>query len=131
MRKTLILLNVIFYVFNSSCDRFDTKLEVINNSEDSICYGIQYSNIVDYRSHVLAPNESTNPPILTSWENKITRDCQDSTIRVFFLEKRVMDKLGWDSVYRGHIYSKKYELKVKDLEKLNWKIHYKTLNIHE
>lgn len=64
------------------------------------------------------------PPSSGSWVNYINEKCEDSTLTVFLFDKEFLKAVPPDSVVARQLYSKKYSYKVKDLEKLQWRIEY-------
>ena len=124
-------------------DTFDMKLKIVNQTEDTIFVGPSKSG-KSFKSHPVQidsikgdtlwrymewvnPFDSLDgpPPTLGSWEAYINEKCEDSTLTVFIFEKPLLKSVSADSLVSNQIYSKKYSYKVKDLEKLNWRVEYK------
>ena len=49
---------------------------------------------------------------------------KDSKVRIYFFKKELVDNLSKDSFLKRQVYSKKYKLTVKDLEKMKWNVTY-------
>ena len=136
--RILIISSVLFFI---SCDPMDDRLTIVNKTKDDIFYSLSTIDSVSinplrivnsadtvffdsqivladsiYKHGLIGPNE---------WEYFINRDCQDSTLRIFIFEKKLILNTPWDSIVAKQQYSKKYELTVKELEKLNWQVVYK------
>lgn len=135
--RILIISSVLFFI---SCDPMDDRLTIVNKTKDDIFYSLSTIDSVSinplrivnsadtvffdsqivladsiYKHGLIGPNE---------WEYFINRDCQDSTLRIFIFEKKLILNTPWDSIVAKQQYSKKYELTVKELEKLNWQVVY-------
>ena len=80
----------------------------------------------DYTSFVKANEEAKQPLVgKRRWERYINQDCKDSTLRIFIFDKKLLVSVPPDSLVLNQLYSKKLSYKVKDLEKLNWRVEYK------
>lgn len=140
MCKELTKYSAIYFILFLlySCDPGDGKLILINNSDNSVYYSVElcedsirvfpitykegkidtlFSNIIEAKEEkqVVAP--------MDKWEYFIN-ECKDSTLRIFFFSKELIRTAGKDSIMKHQIYSKRERLKVKDLEKLNWRVTY-------
>jgi len=128
-------------VFLLSCDQFDNRLAIVNQSKEVIFYSISdndsisnssplyirnYDTIWNQSSMVL-PDSLARLEILgrNGWEEFIKNNCKDSKLRLFVFDKNLLSSKSWDSVYRKQEYSKKYELTVENLKLNNWHIVYK------
>lgn len=122
-------------------DTFDTKLIVVNKTPGTVF--VDLSKYKSFESHPvpidtvkgdtlwnymrwIPPMDSlNNQPPFGSWERFINEDCTDSTLTVFIFDKKLLKSTQPDSLIANQLYTKKYSYKVKDLEKLNWRIEYR------
>lgn len=139
MKTTIIFLFIITTLFVVGCDPHDGKLTIVNNTEDTIFYSFSYDNdsISSYPinqkdgkdnyedANIIQPKSENHEPIMDTWEDFINTSCKDSALRVFFFSKDLIKTAGKDSIMKYQLSSQKLKLKVKDLEKLNWRIVYK------
>lgn len=141
IQHTRYLLSLIFILFLSSCDRFDGKLIIANQTNEIIFFYVSetdsisgYSPIRVYNndtileeSDLIQPNSSMRQYLMGNnvWETYINEKCQDSTLRVFFFQEELITKIPWDTIIEKQLYSRKIENSVSELEKLNWKVAYK------
>ena len=58
------------------------------------------------------------------WEKQVNEVYKDSILTVFIFNQEVLKKTPSDSLILKQIYTKKFSYKVKDLEKVNWRIEY-------
>lgn len=137
--KSFKLLFVLFVVLGG-CDPIDDRLTIVNKTNRTIFFEItdedtfdnypvkieKSDTLWDYISFVKA-NEAAKQPLMGKrrWERYVNQDCKDSTLRVFIFDKKLLHSVPPDSLVSNQLYSKKYSYKVKDLEKLNWRIEYK------
>jgi len=139
--KALIILVSIF-LNRCVIDTFDMRLKVVNKTEKTIFVDLSKSGY--FKSHPVLidsikmdtlwnymkwvnPLDSVDniPRSQGSWEAYINEECQDSTLTVFIFDKPLLKSTSPDSLVSNQLYSKKFSYKVKDLEKLNWRIEYK------
>lgn len=123
-------------------DTFDMKLKIVNQTSGTIF--VDLSNDKSFNAHPVSIDTVKGdtlwnymiwvpsldsleniPPSLGSWESFINKRCQDSTLTVFLFDKELLKSVKPDSLISNQLYSKKYSYKVKDLEKLNWRVEYK------
>ena len=118
----------------------DDRLTILNESKDTVFvvishdgsleeYPIKFNNgdtLWDHTRYIIPGGEdhplSFGP---NSWENMINKRYRDSTLTVFIFDKKLLKTVPQDSLVLKQVYSKKYSYKVKDLEKLNWRIEYR------
>lgn len=120
------------------CDPYDGKLTLVNSSNDTIYYNVAYctDSILSYPigqkdgkddsmfSNIIRPKDEQHIPVMDTWEFLINEKCKDSTLRIFFFSKDLIRTTGKDSIMKNQLFSKRERLRVKDLEKLNWKVVY-------
>lgn len=138
MKSATIIFCIAIMLFTSGCDPHDGKLTIVNISDDIIFYSLSYDNdsISSYPinqkngkdnyedSYIIQPNSETHEPVMDTWEYFIDTKCKDSTLRIFFFSKELIETAGKDSIMYHQLFSKRKKLKVKDLEKLNWRVTY-------
>lgn len=122
-----------------SCDPSDGKLIFVNTSNDTIFYSVAYcsdsvttypiihynwkGSDTSYSDYLLPKKEQHIVFLMDRWERMIN-SCKDSTLTVFFFSKDLIKNAGKDSIMRYQLYTEKKKLKVKELEKLNWRVTY-------
>ncbi len=137
---------VVPFIILQACDPIDKRLTLRNESEDLIFYAMSPNDSIRGRSPLISSyrieqadtlwDESSNLLLSDSgksvamigrnaWENYINERCKDSTLRIFVFEKNLITQVPWDTLVIKQLYSKKFTYKVKDLEKLNWRVEYK------
>lgn len=144
MKKNILLITLISIL--SNCDPIDKRIYLKNSSDDLVFYSISVSDTVmgrspfvnshrivgqdtiwDESSNLLLADSGKNLTIIgkDAWEDYINNKCEDSTLRIFFFDKQLITTVPWDSIKTKRLATNKYSYKVKDLEKLNWKVEYK------
>lgn len=123
-------------------DTFDMKLKIVNHTSETIF--VDLSKDKSFNAHPISIDTVKGdtlwnyirwvpsldsleniPPSLGSWESFINKKCHDSTLTIFIFDKKLLKSVSPDSLVSNQLYSKKHSYKVKDLEKLNWRIEYK------
>ena len=139
-KKAVVLYILIFIsIWLTSCDQLDRKLQLFNNSKDTVyfvendtnyIYKLPYqinrdsANLKFHLDRYIRPFSLVPIGVIGNWEESINNS-QDSSIYIFFFSKELIKKNSKDSsIVKKQLYSKKVKLKVKDLEKLNWKVTY-------
>jgi hypothetical protein len=122
------------------CDPMDGRLTIVNGSKDTIFvflppngkieeYPVKLSKgdtLWDHTRYILPGGESHPLSFgLNSWENSINRKYRDSTLTIFIFDKKLLKGIAPENLLRQQIYTKKYSYKVKDLEKLSWRVEYR------
>ena len=139
MKSVIIITCIAIMLFIVGCDPHDGKLTIANNTDDTIFYSFSYDSdsISSYPIHqkdekdnyddsyIVKPKSENHELVMDTWEYFINTKCKDSTLKIFFFSKKLIRKAGKDSIMRKQLYSKRERLKVKDLEKLNWRVVYK------
>lgn len=138
MKSVTIIFCITIMLYTAGCDPHDSKLTIVNNTNDTLFYSFSYDSdsISSYPinqkdgkdnyedSYIVQPKSENHEPVMDTWEYFINEKCKDSTLRIFFFSKELIRTAGKDSIMRNQLYSKRERLKVKDLEKLNWKVTY-------
>ncbi|MBL4709505.1 MAG: hypothetical protein JKY48_13805 [Flavobacteriales bacterium] len=138
--KTILALILLIIVSLVSCDQFDDKLKIVNNSKDLIYY-IKTDTLVFKNNPVKLRNKDTlwdhmryvkpfeEKSIISlgknSWESLINKELNDSSIVLYFFSDSLLKTISFDTIRKYQIHSGVKKLKVNDLEKINWKIIYR------
>jgi hypothetical protein len=136
MKSATIIFCIAIMLFTAGCDPHDGKLTIVNSTDDTIFYSLSYDNdsILFYPinqkngkdnykySDIIQPNSETHELVMDTWEYFINTKCKDSTLRIFFFSKELIETAGKDSIMNHQLFSKREKVKVKDLEKLNWRV---------
>lgn len=140
MKKFNAILILLLTFLIEACDPYDGRLSIINHKSDTVFvllsvdghfkeYPIKFDKADTLWTHIryISPNDSTEVLSMgrNSWENTINKNYKDSTITIFFFDRELLKSLPPDSLLSKQLYSKKFTYKVKDLEKLNWRVEYK------
>jgi hypothetical protein len=121
--KFLMLLFTLFTIL-MSCDIDNHKLSLINNTDKSYYYRL-LADTTDLKEGLyidtISAHNSVKPLFVRggdgAWEYKINHDSPDSTLNIYLFENA---KLTDDIIIQRKF--KKLTYKVKDLEKLKWKV---------
>lgn len=140
--RIFISLTLIFLIL--SCDPLDERLTISNNTSEIIFYRIStdkrlygkspFKNsykivnrdtVWDETSSVIFPSSNKTLVVIgrNGWEDFI-KESEDGKLRVFIFEKDLISKVPWMELVAEQKFSKKYELTLEELERLNWKIKY-------
>jgi hypothetical protein len=138
MRNKIYISLLLFLSIN--CDPMDGKLAIANESKDTIFITLSADGIIKENpikfangdtlwSHIryTLPGKEDHPLSFgsNSWENTINKKYKDSTLTVFIFDKKLLKTVTEDSLLKHQLCSKKFSFKVKDLEKLKWRVEYK------
>ncbi|MFP5040287.1 hypothetical protein [Parasediminibacterium sp. JCM 36343] len=131
----------ILFLFLCGCiyDYGDGKLTLINNSKDTVYYKLIWDgdkilsnkrNLFDTINYIgshdiIKPFDSV-PSVVdnTSWEEFIESRFSDSTLKIIFMPKNLLNNRVKDSLTLFHSNYKIYRLTVKQLNKMNWRVSY-------
>jgi hypothetical protein len=142
MKNLVLAIAVVLFI---GCDPYDSRLTIVNNTQDTIFWKLsdkeqeqwsspvfydEQNNIVWNESSIVLPDSIDKDYMLgrNGWEDFINERFEDSTLRVFIFEKELVLNTPWDTIVEKQIYTKKYAITVKKLEKLNWRIVYDRKN---
>jgi len=143
MKKLKLLILFGFLLFASSCvpeenENCHLTIKVINNSQTVIyIQGIPSY----YDTTVVAfPNPTVDPLRYKVYQNKINdqalriNDCiegyfnpsnaKSDTIMIFLFDAETLENTPWDSVASKYLVLQRYDLSLKDLQKLDWEVTY-------
>ncbi|MBX2913134.1 MAG: hypothetical protein KF717_13230 [Cyclobacteriaceae bacterium] len=133
------LLLILWFVIGG-CDPHDGRLTIVNESKEVIFISLSPDGMIkefpikfadgdtlwNYTEYIL-PGEDEHPLSFgnNSWEKTINEKYRDSTLTLFIFDRALLKITPPDSLVAKQLYSRKFAYKVKDLEKLNWRIEYK------
>jgi len=133
-QKLFQILTVILIV--SSCDYYDSRLTITNMTNNQICFDYNLDTILDVQSqnqkiyfvnNSLSPNETraiTLPGSTDMWIRKLNQS-KDTTLSFFIFDYKTVLNSDWDSLRKNNGYIQRLDFKLKDLEKIDWKIEIK------
>lgn len=143
MTKSILRVLIIvlpFFLTECVVDTFDIRLKIVNKTDETIFVNlsknsrfttpvvidpIKRDTLWDEMRWTPSMDSSVHiPPSQGSWEAFINKRCEDSTLTVFIFDKELLKSISPDSLVSKQLYTKKFTYKVKDLEKLNWRIEY-------
>lgn len=138
MRKNLIILFLFAFI---GCDPYDNRLKIINNSSETIFVELSEDESFSYSKspividsltkdtlwhymQFVSPMDSLRIPQLgkKSWEKNINKYYKDSILTVFIFDSKLLREKPFEVIASEKLYSKKFRYKVKDLEKINWRL---------
>jgi hypothetical protein len=135
MKIILILLLCIFY---SSCEEYDYRLNIYNNTQKELFFTIsQETNYYD-NSFKMPALKNDNPEDYCtflmpgdsirlqnfgkkSWNNYVNNSSSKS-LHLFYFSKNSIKNNSWNKIYNNRLYFKHKEYKISDLEKTGWVI---------
>jgi hypothetical protein len=123
----------------TSCDPYDDRLNLVNNSENDIFYSISKTDSFSKRSNPLrivgndtVLNESlfikskseVKEMMLgrNSWEEFVKNECDNGKLRIFIFNDSLINKNNWDSIVKNQSFSKKYSHSFESLIKNQWRV---------
>ena len=109
-------------------NRSNKSIHCIISSNDSIKTIDHYNGFPNgntlYSFKDIKPNTVSEPNDRPrAWSTLFNRS-DGNKIRLFILEKDLIDKYGWEKVLEKNIYSRKYKLSVEGLDSIKWRIEY-------
>lgn len=138
MKQKYIFFIFIFLLFG--CDPMDNRLIIVNKSTEPIFYSMSINDVITNNplrildskdtifedSYIIPADTFIRHALIGSneWEYFINRDCIDSTLKLFVFEKQTILNIPWDTITKYRLYKEKYNLTVKGLQKMNWKVVY-------
>ena len=120
----------------SSCDYYDSRLNITNKTDKQICFDYELDTILDVPSpntkdyfvnNSLSPNETraiTLPGSTDMWIREL-KQSKDTTLSFFIFDYKTVLNSDWDSLRKNKVYIQRLDFKLKDLEKIDWKIEIK------
>lgn len=132
-----------FIICFTSCDIYDGKLILYNNSNETIYYVVNefdvgfdsfeyyplvYKNgkLDTLYSNIILPAEKQHHVSVgyETWEELMRTQTIDTSINIFFFSEKLIKSVSSDSLLRYQLYTKKMKLKLSDLQKLKWEVKY-------
>jgi hypothetical protein len=137
MKRVIVFISVLFTL--TYCDPVQ-ELEIFNKSRDTVFFELSHNPLLEVypiqkendgdtlwaKMNVSMPNQSIKLPLIgkNGWRNFINKRCIDGTLTIFFFDDDLLKNVPKDSLLVNQLYTKKYHYKVRDLEKLHWRINY-------
>ena len=130
-----------FFLLLSACavdKRIDHReLIITNRSNKNIYYFYSqndsvFSDAIDYNitwnkymeTNLILTNDTSSLMIEGKWE-KYLSECPQGKFRLFFIDRNLVEKYGWQNIVKRNIYSKKILMNLSDLMRINWFLVYK------
>ena len=126
-----------------SCESVDSRLQVINRSKKTIFFHLSKDTILNMNSQfvnpngdiirtvdlvdVIPPDSSQKVSIIgvgNAWKRYVESNFPDSTLNLFIIDLNTLKQLPKENIITSNEALYRFELHVKDLEKLNWQIVY-------
>jgi hypothetical protein len=132
MLNKILLLFIICLMLNS-CDYYDSRLKISNNSDKTICYEYDLDTVLDvatqYKkeyllSNSIMPNETrsvTLPGSTDMWIRRVMSSV-DTTLSIFIFDYETVNSSNWDSLRHNNLYEQRLDFKLYELEKMEWNI---------
>ena len=132
MKYLVILAILIIISCNNSCVELVDhvySISVKNNMNRPFNFLVSYQypdtlipdNYNDIKS--LYPNGETRYDRKEKWEN-IFNELPADTLSIYFIDRDTLKNFEWDIIRRDYMISKRYDLSLQDLERLNYTISY-------
>jgi hypothetical protein len=139
-----VIINISLVFLLLGCDPLDERLILSNNTSEVVFYMISSSEKLDGKSpfknsfkvinrdtvwdetsNLILPSSDKIPVVIgrNGWTDFV-KDSEDGRLRVFVFEKDLISKISWKGIIADQKFSKKYELTLEELERLNWQIKY-------
>lgn len=135
MKKYVFLLFVIFIAPIGSCDYYDNRLQVQNNSNEQITFEFSLDTVLDQGKNEdikylirdgLSPGETkrqTRPGSTNAWPGFIEQS-NNKKLNVFFINLDSLSKFNdWNYLREKKAFTRK-EYSLEELERINWIIEY-------
>ena len=128
---------IIFLLFTllTSCflSTWDTRLILINNTNETIRYHYQVMNKSDFilnttycdktTLYQAIPDEETIIQSSSKWDFLLKKD-NDKILRIYIINEDSLSIHGLCDVFINEVFEKRYDLTYNDLEDVNWKVVY-------
>jgi hypothetical protein len=118
-----------------SCDILDGKLEVINNTQDTIYYTYSNNDTISHSpiilekgkvslrlSRILLPSKSCHLHTMDTWE-EIIESSPSKSLYIYFYDSRII-RMPKDTFLIHNPYIKRVKLTLEELKALNWKVKF-------
>jgi hypothetical protein len=119
-----------------SCDYYDGRLNLTNNSNKAICFDYNIDTVLDVpsvnkkeyflRERILTGETKrvVLPGSTEQWLREI-RKKKDLTLSLFIFDYELTLKSNWDTLRKNNLYLKRLDLTLEELNRLNWTIEIK------
>ncbi len=117
----------------SSCSEYDNRLVLTNDTEERIMYYDEFMNknnfipnLIDCDNGSLYYVDSKLDERITSpvvWED-FFKENPNNLLRIYLFNKDTVAKYGKCNVLKNQMITKRYDLTLDDMKKMNWKIVY-------
>lgn len=130
MKTKILIIIVIIFI---SCDYFDNRLKIKNNSNYAIAFDFSQDTIFNSINNVQAVLNNNIQPIgikyfsmpgsRRSWSNYINNS-KNKKLNIFIFSVDTLYKFyNWNYIISNKLY-KRYEFTEDELDKMNWTIEY-------
>ena len=140
MKLNVIIIFIAILCLANTCtekdvSKPDSTLKILNNSNDTLFYYIEYRAIGDtlLPDFSIFPDEqakelNTIEPLSTKEDNdafvKAFDRLENKVLMLFIFDKEVVDNVPWDTIREEYMVLKRYDLSLQDLEGNNWTVAY-------
>ena len=129
MKRAFVLLFVLTFV---SCDYYDGRLHIINNSNKTICFDHEVDTVLDVPSVAkkeyflgkrLNPGDTTNVVLPGSTKQWIweVESGKDSTLSIYVFDYEQVKNENWDTLRKNKNYQR-LDYSLSELKKNNWTV---------
>jgi|WetSurMetagenome_2_1015567.scaffolds.fasta_scaffold183354_1 hypothetical protein len=128
--KIYSLLSLVTLLCISSCE-WDTRLHLVNETNDTICYHDEKKSKIDSIPN-LTRCETDRPYWVNPHDDRIVRSTDlwdvyfknhpDNVLRIFVMSQDTLRKYGTCKVFRDQMFLKRIDLTYDSMVALNWKV---------
>lgn len=129
---TISILVFSFSFLIISCDPKDSKLEIYNSTTKNIYYYHWFyypdtaipacNDLLEYpEDFKIKPGGTKNIGVIGSWEGMFAAH---DTLMIFIFDESIFKTIPWDTIRKNYMILKRYDLSLKDLERLDWIVTY-------
>jgi len=133
MKKILFITTIILSL--TFCSTWDTRLVLVNNTQNRISYDFDIMDIKDTLPSLEYCKESKPYYINSMSEKRIQsqnnfdglknpQDPPEEILRIFIIEEDTLTKYGFCTVYKNPKLYKRIDLTYDDMVKANWRVVY-------
>lgn len=139
--KALKIVFIFILMIGCNYHKLDREnITLINKSNDSVYCILSINDSVKTLNHysgfpkklnnyfytfkVIAPDSTSKPNDRPEIWSELMNQSKNGKMRLFIIEKKLVDKNGWKAVLSENIYTRKYEFNIDDLDKIDWKVRY-------
>ena len=133
--KIMLIISLQLVLMSNSCKNnsyYDFRLKVINKSDKTIYADFYQSypdTILSMHSHFdNSANKAVPNGIVTlvrggTWETAFKGNIQQK-LMIFIFDAATVDNTPWDTIRKNYLILKRYDLSLKELDSLNFKVTY-------